>query len=291
MNWDMNRLGSVFRGRASGYSARSTGRRTDEFLRQLGNVPVIAGVVWRTAVVAVRMILLFRRHGERWSVRKRGRILWASASRVWARWIMERIEVTVHAKGLDDVDWSRAYVVASNHQSTLDVVALVDLIPAARFVAKKEVRYIPLVGRACRLGGQVIIDRSDHVQSMAAVRKALVDWPDGTIVFFSEGTRVEGERLGVFKKGAFAIARETGLSILPVAIAGARRVLPRGSLLKIEHGGSIGVTFGQPISPEGRTVPELCDYTRSVIGDMLDADPLETGPVGAYTDPSHSDGD
>jgi hypothetical protein len=97
------------------------------------------------------------------------------------------------------------------------------------------------------------------------------------MVFFSEGTRVEGERLGVFRKRAFAIA-------------GARRVLPRGSLLKIEHGGSIGVTFGKPISPEGRTVPELCDYTRSVIGDMLDADPLETGPVGAYTDPSYSDG-
>ncbi|MCP5070050.1 MAG: 1-acyl-sn-glycerol-3-phosphate acyltransferase, partial [bacterium] len=156
----------------------------------------------------------------------------------------------------------------ANHQSTLDILVVIPLIDSGRFVAKRQILPYPVIGSAARYGGQIVIDRSDHRQSMRAIRHGIEVWPDSNLIFFAEGTRSRTGRLGEFKRGAFAIAVETGLPILPVAITGAFEALPKGSLLRLRRRPQVHIEFGEEIPPAG-DAPDLAQRTRGVIASMI----------------------
>jgi 1-acyl-sn-glycerol-3-phosphate acyltransferase len=233
------------------------------------NTRVILSLFARTIAIGMRALRVLRLKRAIWSDRTRGRYIWRVAQRYWASWVLRRVEARMEVVGMDRVDWSKPHVVVANHQSTLDIFPLIAYIPSGRFVAKKEVLAFPIIGPACRDGAQIIIDRADHGQAMRAIRDGMQRWPDCNLIFFAEGTRTLDGRLKPFKRGAFAIAKETGLSIVPVAITGTFDALPKGSLLRLRRSPKVRIEFGAEIPCEAE-VPDLTERTRESILRMIE---------------------
>lgn len=138
-------------------------------------------------------------------------------------------------------------VVMANHSSYLDVPVLFDRLPyEVRFVAKKELQYVPFFGWGAKALGNIFVDRGKSEQARASLDHGAVDIANGvTVVIFPEGTRSTGGKLLPFKKGGFVLALKSGVPIVPVAIVGANDVLPRGA------------TFTKPGKIRVRIMPPL----------------------------------
>ena len=132
----------------------------------------------------------------------------------WAQALQRVLQFEVKISGTAPVE-TALYV--ANHRSYLDVIALLSAIPG-HFVAKSELSRWPLFGRAAAAGGTVFVDRGDR-DDRRRVRAQIINTLRGgrSVFVFPEGTTyVEG--LGAFKKGAFEIASEAGVPIVPITI-------------------------------------------------------------------------
>jgi 1-acyl-sn-glycerol-3-phosphate acyltransferase len=177
----------------------------------------------------------------------------------WSRDIVDRAQIDLEVRGLDQVPPGRAYVVMSNHQSHMDIPLLFVAWPRTlRMVAKAELFRVPVWGRAMKAAGFVSVDRSgDRQDALEAMRACADAIARGISIWIApEGTRSLDGRLGKFKKGGFRLALDAGVPIVPVAIDGSREVLGKHSRA-IELGRRVTVTFGPPIPVEGRRPAEL----------------------------------
>ena len=193
-------------------------------------------------------------------------VIWVARS--WVRWILTTCGVRVDVSGLEHLDPSRAYVVMANHQSVFDTVAIVASLPISfRFVAKRELTWIPFFGWALAAGGHVIIDRGNHESAVRSLERAAERVRGGkTVVIFPEGTRARTGELGEFKSGGFYLALAAQVPILPVSVSGSSRITPPRSL-RIESG-RIQVHYGEPIPTAGLGLDDrqrLKEQTRSAI--------------------------
>lgn len=195
----------------------------------------------------------------------------------WARLIAWLTPMRVQVEGREHIRPGQQYVVVSNHQSQYDIPLIygfsgLDL----RWVMKAEIGRIPFVAHGCRAIGHIFIDRSNPEQSRAAINRAVAALPDRTsILFFAEGTRSRSGELLKFRKGAFRVAVDRQLPVLPVTVIGTREVLPSDSL-RIRPG-AVRLVFHAPIDPpEGppdRAVQTLCRQTRASIESTLEPAP------------------
>jgi 1-acyl-sn-glycerol-3-phosphate acyltransferase len=184
---------------------------------------------------------LFDRSGES--------VIWIG--RRWVGWIFRTCGIRVEAEGLEHVDPRRPYVFMSNHQSVLDVGAIVLTLPTSwRFVAKRELTWIPFFGWAIALGGHVVIDRGRHARAVASLKRAAERVRNGvSVIIFPEGTRSEDGELQPFKSGGFHLAIDAQVPILPVTVSGSLPLTPKGSL-RVESG-RVRVRYGKPIETRG----------------------------------------
>ena len=169
-------------------------------------------------------------------------------ARNWGRWIIWASGVRIVVEGMQNIAPDRAQIIASNHQSWYDVFALSSIIPKRfRFIAKAELRKIPLFGLAWESAGHISIQRQDRTKAIAALDKAaeLVRSDNSAIMIFPEGTRSVDGHLQPFKKGAFMLALRTGLEIVPAAVIGSRAVQKKSDWRV--RAGTIIVRFGEPI--------------------------------------------
>lgn len=177
--------------------------------------------------------------------------------RNWARFFLWVTGARVTVKFDAPLDPRKSYVYVSNHTSNLDAPAILAVVDRPlRFIAKKELRRIPLFGFAARRMGHVFIDRRDRQGSTRAIRERIQKGLAGVaLFFFVEGTRSTTEDLLPFKKGAAVAAIETGIDCVPLAVAGARDVLkPKG--FSLFRPGPVAVVFGAPIPVAGHTIDE-----------------------------------
>jgi 1-acyl-sn-glycerol-3-phosphate acyltransferase len=193
-------------------------------------------------------------------------VIWVARS--WVRWILGTCGVRVDASGLEHLDPSRSYVVMANHQSVFDTAAIVATLPGSfRFVAKRELTWIPFFGWALAASGHVIIDRSNHEGSVRSLERAAERVRKGkTVVIFPEGTRARSGELGEFKSGGFHLALAAQVPILPASVSGSSRITPPRSL-RIESG-RIHVHYGEPIPTAGLKLDDrqrLKELARSAI--------------------------
>jgi len=232
--------GSVKRG-----LARRAGRRSIAALIYVVRYVLVAiyTVVWGVPACLVGLV---DRSGEA--------VLWIG--RQWIRWIFATCGITVEAEGLENVDARRAHVFMSNHQSVLDIGAIVATLPVSwRFVAKRELTWIPLFGWALRLGGHVIIDRGRRERAVASLQRAARRIRAGTsVIIFPEGTRSETGVMRPFKSGGFHLAIEAQAPILPITVSGSHRLTPKRSL-RVESG-HMKVVYGKPIETRGLPLEE-----------------------------------
>jgi 1-acyl-sn-glycerol-3-phosphate acyltransferase len=215
---------------------------------------VLYTVFWGTLAL---LLCVFDRSGEA--------VIWVA--RRWVRWILATCGVRVEVSGLEHHDPARAYVVMANHQSVWDTAAIVATLPSSfRFVAKRELTWIPFFGWALAAGGHVIIDRSNHEASVRSLERAAARVREGTtVVIFPEGTRRSGQ-IGEFKSGGFHLALAAQVPILPASVSGSSRITPPHSL-RIESG-RIHVHYGEPIPTASLGLEDrqrLKDLARSVI--------------------------
>ncbi len=151
----------------------------------------------------------------------------------WARLLSRLLPVSVEVQGSENVNPNRSFVVVANHQSMVDILALYGYLDLdLKWVIKKELRKFPGIGIGCEKAGHIFVDRQNPDSAKTSVNEALSRLGDGVgILFFPEGTRSRDGRLLPFKKGAFRIAIDADLPVLPVTIIGSREVLPAKSLL------------------------------------------------------------
>lgn len=173
-----------------------------------------------------------------------------------------RIELSVH--GRENVDWSRAYLVMSNHQSHYDIPVLFHVVPKSmRGLAKKELFRVPIWGRAMRDAGFIAIDRTDREKAIASLKRAGRLVAEGVNLWLApEGTRSRSGKLGPLKKGGFHLALETGTPILPIAISGTHAILPPETWT-VNRGKKVTVVFGEPVVVQGKTLDEIMESVRT----------------------------
>ena len=191
--------------------------------------------------------------------------LWGA--KTWLQACGTRVNVT----GLENLEGGKQYVFASNHRSYLDTAALFRY--AGRrigIVAKKELLKIPVLGQGMGFVNIIAIDRSNPErarQSMEMARKTIEN--GFSFGVFVEGTRAMPGELLPFKKGAFHLALQTGVDVIPVAFTNTDRLM--GKRTGVLHPGAIEMVLLPPVRTEGREIMDILLETRTAIADELAA--------------------
>jgi 1-acyl-sn-glycerol-3-phosphate acyltransferase len=190
---------------------------------------------------------------------------------LWSRMMLWAPGAELEIIGREHCDPKRPVIIASNHQSTLDIPALMIAFwpTEIRFVAKKIIKYVPLFGWYMALAGFVFVDRGNKREGRKSLQIAADKIAAGTsIIIFPEGTRSADGEIGPFKKGTFALATMAKVPICPVAIEGSRHVMPQARW--DVRPGKIRVKIGAPIdvTPFGNDREALTKAVRDRIIDL-----------------------
>lgn len=147
---------------------------------------------------------------------------------IWSRFACILAFSPVEVVGKENLKKDQSYVFAANHTSLYDIFVIYGFIGRSfKWVMKKEIRDIPFVGRACKAAGHIFINRKAMKQALHSIEEVKKTLSNGvSVVIFPEGTRTKTGKTGVFKRGAFKVATETNLPIVPVSIAGAYKLWP-----------------------------------------------------------------
>jgi 1-acyl-sn-glycerol-3-phosphate acyltransferase len=173
------------------------------------------------------------------------------AARRWGKILLWAAGVKVVLEGAENLRADAPQIIVANHQSWFDVFALAAYLPVRyRFVAKQELRRIPVFGKAWIRCGHVSVDRGDRASSIESLDQAWREVHDEklTMVFFAEGTRSPDGKLQPFKKGAFVLALQARVPVVPMGIVGSREIMPKGAL-KIRSG-TITIRVGKAVTTE-----------------------------------------
>jgi 1-acyl-sn-glycerol-3-phosphate acyltransferase len=170
----------------------------------------------------------------------------------WAWSILRAGGVALKVEGLERLDPGRQYVFMVNHQSNVDIPVLVQSFPMfqLRWMAKKELLWVPFFGWAMWASKHITVDRSKPSDAVKSLQRAKARIAAGiSVVIFPEGTRSRDGKLLPFKKGGFLLAAQSGAAIVPVTINGSATLLPAGAW-RLQPG-VIEVIVGEAISVEG----------------------------------------
>jgi len=141
-------------------------------------------------------------------------------------------------------------------ESVFEIAALVHTLRVPwKFVAKRELLWIPFFGWALAVAGQVIVDRRNHEKAVASLSRAARRVRGGVNgIIFPEGTRIQRTALGKFESGGFHLAIQAGVPILPASVSGSRHITPKDSL-RVESG-LMRVRVGDPIPTRDLTTDD-----------------------------------
>ncbi len=183
--------------------------------------------------------------------------------RFWCNAVLGAAAVRGEVIGVENLP-SGTCVFACNHQSNFDAPYIFSRLPKhIRFVAKKELYRIPLFGAAVKAMGNIRVERTggsevDHQAVAAAVEQVRTRT---SILFFAEGTRSTDGQLRPFKKGAAILAIDAQVPLVPLAVAGAHEITPKGGLW-VHSGRPLVLSVGKPIPTTGLSRSDRDSLTR-----------------------------
>jgi len=193
---------------------------------------------------------------------------------LWARTLLWAAGISVSVEGGEHIA-APPYLFMSNHQSALDIFALLSGLPVSfKFIAKRELFRIPVFGWAMKRAGYISIDRNNPREALKAIEESAQKIKDGTVVLiFPEGHRSRNGRLQPFMKGGFSLASRAGVPVVPLAITGSFAVQPKGSIMSPpERRGRVTIRVGKPVVMEGKGLSykaELMGEVRASIERLL----------------------
>lgn len=154
---------------------------------------------------------------------------------LWSRFLCILSWNRVEIKGQSNIRKGQSYIFCSNHTSIYDVFLIYGFIGVPfKWIMKQELAGVPFIGRACKAAGFLFINRKKGRQAFNTLQQAKNVFKGGvSLVIFPEGTRTRDGEIGKFKRGAFEIAREMGLPIIPLRIDGGFEVMPYNRLYPV----------------------------------------------------------
>ncbi|MFY1826466.1 lysophospholipid acyltransferase family protein [Myxococcus fulvus] len=232
---------------------------------------ILTAGVWTLVcfpLTLVAMLVTLRSSSALWVVRE----LWSPVL-LWAGGA--KLEVS----GQENVDPKRPTIYVGNHQSTIDIPAHFMAVPVPfRFVAKDQLKWVPLIGWYLALGGHVFINRSNRSKAISSLEAAAAKIRGGTSIFlYPEGTRSSDGRVLPFKKGPFALALKARVPICPVTIEGSGDLMPKDSWNITP--GPVRVRVGKPIDTTAFAENDREGLARAV-REAIIADNLALGGKG-----------
>ncbi|MBN1414040.1 MAG: 1-acyl-sn-glycerol-3-phosphate acyltransferase [Bacteroidales bacterium] len=195
---------------------------------------------------------------------------------IWSRVNAFFTPMFVTVTGRKNVCKHTSYVIISNHQSIYDIFLIYGWLGIdIKWIMKKEARKIPGVGFGSRKVGHIFLDRSNSRVAMESLNEAKKRLVNGiSVVFFPEGTRSITGELGVFKRGAFKIAIDLGLPLLPITVTGTKEILPAGTLNIFPGKAKMIIHPSIDIKKYNENnILELINHAREIIGSSLPYEP------------------
>lgn len=185
------------------------------------------------------------------------------------------VGVKIDVKGLEHLDPKQPYILTPNHQSFIEVPLFVTYLGRnPGYLAKKEVFKYPVFGPGIRMMGVIPVDRSNSPAAVESAKQATRNIRRGkSYMVYPEGTRSKDGTLLPFKKGAFMMAIEAGVPIVPVTVSGATKIMPKGEFKVFPS--TVHIIIHEPISTENyskENVAELMQQTREKIYSALSAE-------------------
>jgi len=174
--------------------------------------------------------------------------------------------IKVEVVGSEKLDWRRTYIFMCNHASNLDPPIVIPVMRRRTSVlVKKELFRVPILGWGMRLTSLVPVDRRNREAAIASLHFAADVLRSGVnMTIWPEGTRSPDGRLLPFKRGPFHLAKESGVPIVPVTVAGTHEIWPKGEFAI--HPGTATVIFHEPINPAAyASLEALIDAVRERI--------------------------
>ena len=165
----------------------------------------------------------------------------------WSRAFFWLFFLPVSVDGIELIEPQQSYVFVSNHQSMFDVWLIYGWLPVVfKWLMKAELRKVPFIGSGCKAAGHIFIDRRNAKAALESIKNVEKQLVNGVCtVIFPEGTRSLDGEVGRFKRGAFQIAWDLGLPVVPLSLSGCFEVLPKGKPFVRRH--PVHMHIGKPI--------------------------------------------
>lgn len=178
------------------------------------------------------------------------RSIYAWATRTWARSVNAAAGVTIRVHNPERLSREKGVVYIANHVSWFDIFALAATLPRYSFIAKSELRRIPLFGFGAEAAGIVFLDRDNRKAAFESYKVAAKIVQGGrSIVVCPEGTRGRDYHLRPFKKGPFVLAIAAQSPVVPTIVYGAREVMRKGSFRV--RPGIVDIHLLEPVETQG----------------------------------------
>ena len=189
---------------------------------------------------------------------------------LWAKFMIRIFLLPIKVVGLENLEPDKKYIFVANHQGFWDVFMMFGYLGHNfKWMMKDSLRKMPFVGKGCYDTGHIFVNRESPQKEIFV--KAIRILKSGTSLgIFAEGTRTDTGRLGEFKKGAFAIADMTQVEVVPLAIEGSFKLLPKKAIFM--NWTPLKITIMNPLAPIGKgkeNVEYLMTESRSAIAKAL----------------------
>jgi 1-acyl-sn-glycerol-3-phosphate acyltransferase len=191
-------------------------------------------------------------------------------ARWWAKSLLAAGFIRVRVEGLEKLEPGAGYVFVSNHQSLMDIPAILSRLPYQfRFFAKKGLFGIPFLGTHLKRAGHLPVDRSNARNSLKSMSEGgrIIASRGVSLLIFPEGGRAP-KGLREFKEGAAYIAIKAGAPVVPMAICGMRELLPMGSVHI--RPGRVRLRIGEPIPTAGMKLSDREELTRRLYEEIAE---------------------
>ena len=174
-------------------------------------------------------------------------------------------------EGIENLDPNGTYVMVLNHNSMVDILSIYNLPLVFKWVSKKEVYRIPIVGRLLLAHGDIVINRASTKEAMQLVHTRGKEWlaKGASVAIFPEGTRSKDGEIHNFKAGAFILAKDAEVPILPIVLEGTDRVARKGFFMNWNN--RITIKILPPVSKQDVVERPIKEVMAEVHDSMVEA--------------------